>query len=135
MADIFDTLESPALHDEVTTTSHVEMMLNPFIEHYRESNKHVMNIIEPQITRSTLRGKIFELYMPLGLARRGELTTQHQPSLVASSQRGVTSAATKTNEKPSQPRAQHIFGQDNRNMTITRGNARGFVKCGNCLKP
>jgi len=133
---MFDAPESPALHEKVTTASHVEMVLSPVVETYRENNKHVMNVIEQQITRIARCGKYFELYIPLNLARRGVLTTQPQPSLVASSQRGVTSAATKTNEKPSHPRAQSIFGQDNRNnKTITRDNARGFVICGDCVKP
>jgi hypothetical protein len=94
-----------------------------------------MNVIDQQTTRSTRFKKYFELYMPLDLARRGELTTQHQPSFVASSQRRVTYAATKTNEKPSHPRAQPILRQDNRNKTITRDNASGFVKCEDYVKP
>jgi hypothetical protein len=76
-----------------------------------------------------------KLYMPLHLTRREELTTRHHPSLMASSKRGVTSAAAKTNENPSHPRAQYIYERDNRSKIITRGNARGFVRRGDCAKP
>jgi hypothetical protein len=73
--------------------------------------------------------------MPLEEAKLKELTQEHQPSLIASSQRIVNSAASKQNDKLPHPRAQHVSSQDVRNKTITRQFARGFVKCGDCAKP
>ena len=75
------------------------------------------------------------LYMPLEEAKLKELTQEHQPSLIASSQRIVNSAASKQNDKLPHPRAQHVSSQDVRNKTITRAFAKGFVKCGNFGKP
>ena len=75
------------------------------------------------------------LYMPLEQAKIKELTQDHQSSLIASSQRITNSAASKQNEKPPYPQAQHVSSQDARKKTITRAFARGLVKCGDCAKP
>jgi len=64
VADMFDTRESPTSHDEVTTTNHVEIVVKPFIEHYRASIKHVMSVIEKHITQSTCCGKNKKVHPP-----------------------------------------------------------------------
>jgi len=64
VAYMFVSLESPALHDDGTTTRHVETVLNPFIEQYREGNTHFASVIEQQITWSTRCGEYFEVHPP-----------------------------------------------------------------------
>ena len=73
--------------------------------------------------------------MPLEQAELKDLTQKHQPSLIASSQGIMNSAASKQNEMPPHPRAQYVSSQDVRSNTITRAFARGFAKYGDCAKP
>jgi hypothetical protein len=65
---------------------------------------------------------------------RESLTTQYKPSLVAISQRNVTSAAAKTNERPPHQRAHNLYCQDFRNKTIARDNVIQIAECGDCAE-
>jgi hypothetical protein len=65
--------------------------------------------------------------MPLEEAKIKELTQEHQPSLIASSQRIVNSTSSKHNDKLPHLRARRVSSQDVHNKTITRQFARGFA--------
>ena len=75
------------------------------------------------------------LYMLLELARLEKWLQKFQPSLIASAQRVANTAARNIAIKRPHPRAQHVSGQDDRNNSITRAFAMGFVTCGDCDKP